>query len=144
NGVALFCEPAFRDRRLRRISSEFVRFIHIFSPAPFADKTRQPQNDFGNCQPQTFGSRSLGERPGARDTSFAGSDRLDRGAGRAAGSETLVVSDNSLLCDHGTYCAERVLRISEAGTWLSPLVERATSFFLFCRYDSGPGLFVAR
>src|SRR5262245_27760436 len=144
SGVALFCERASPTRRLRRTSSESARFIRIFSPAPFADKTRQPQNDFRNCQPQAFGSRSLGECPGARVTGFAGSDRLDRGAGRSDNSKALVISDNGLLSDHGTRGASSILRLPEAGARGSgPLVARVPSLLLFCRYDSGPRLFIA-
>ena len=41
--------------------------------------------------------------------------------------------------------ASGVLRIPEAGArGFSPLVERVAPFLLFCRYDSGPRLFVAR
>ena len=81
----------------------------------------------------------------ARHTGFAGSDRLDRGAGRSAASEAVVISDHNLLSDHGTRGASGVLRIPEAGArGFSPLVERVAPFLLFCRYDSGPRLFVAR
>ena len=52
--------------------------------------------------PEAFGSRSLGECARARHTGFAGSDRLDRGAGRSAASEAVVISDHNLLSDHGT------------------------------------------
>src|SRR5262249_11379510 len=122
-----------------------ARSTGIFSPAPFADKTRQSQNDFGNPNPQAFGSRSLGECARARHTRFARSNRLDRGAGRSAAGETATVSDYSLLSDHGTCGASGVLRIPEAGArGFSPLVDRVASFLLFCRYDSGPRLFVAR
>ena len=76
---------------------------------------------------------------------FAGSDRLDRGAGRSAASEAVVISDHNLLSDHGTYGASGVLRIPEAGARrFSSLVERVAPFLLFCRYDSGPRLSVAR
>ena len=82
---------------------------------------------------------------GARHTRFAGSDRLDRGAGRSAISKAVVISDNSLLSDHGTCGASGVLRIPEAGArGFSPLVARVAPFLLFCRYDSGSRLFVAR
>src|SRR5215831_8004945 len=144
SGVALFSERASRARRLRRTSSESARFIRIFSRALFAGKTRQPQNDFRSCQPQTFGSRSLGECPGARVTGFAGSDRLDRGAGRSAGGKAFVTPDNGLLSDHGIRGASSILPLPEAGARGSgPLVARVPPLLLFCRYDSGPRLFIA-
>ena len=131
-------------RRLHRISNESARSTRIFLPAPFADKTGQPPNDFGNSQPQTFGSRSLGECARARHPSFAGSDRLDRGTGRPAAGEATVISDHSLLPDHGTDCATGLIRIPEpSARGFRPLVECVASFLLFCHYDSGPRLFVA-
>ena len=58
-------------------------------------------------------------------------------------SEAVVISDHGLLPDHGTYSATGVLRIPEAGArQFSPLVERVAPFLLFCRYDSGPRLFI--
>ena len=64
--------------------------------------------------------------------------------GRAA-SEAVVIPDHTLLSNHGTRSASGVLRIPEAGArGFSPLVERVAPFLLFCRYDSGSRLFVAR
>src|SRR5262245_34329459 len=123
------------------MSSESARSTRIFSLAPFADKKREPRNDFRNCQPQAFGTRPLGGFAGARHTRVVGSDRLDRRAGRPAASEAVVMSDHGLLSDHGTYGAAGVLRIPETGApQFSSLVERASSFLLFCHYDSGPCL----
>src|SRR5215471_27119 len=144
SGVALFCERASPARRLRRTSSESARFIRIFSPALFADKARQSQNDLRSCRTQAFGSRSLGERPGARHTGVAGSDCVDRRTSRPAASEAFVTSDHSLLSNHGTCGATGILRVLETGAGsFSPLVERVAPFLLFRRYDFGPRLFIA-
>src|SRR5262249_12096555 len=100
--------------------------------------------DFGNCQSQAFGTRPLDEFAGARHTGIAGSDRLDRGAGRPPFGEAVAISDHSLLPGHGTYSATSVLRIPEANTWeFSALVDRVAPFLLLCHYDSGPRLFTA-
>src|SRR5437762_8564090 len=115
--------------RSLRTSSGSARSTRIFSPAPSADRTRQPQHDPTSSRDKSIGGGSLGEFAGARHARFAGSDRLDRGAGRSAFGETLIVSDYTLLCDHGARRASGVLRIPEAGLGaFSPLLARVEPF----------------
>jgi hypothetical protein len=81
--------------------------------------------------------------PGARHTGVAGSDCVDRRTSRPAASEAVVISDHSLLSDHGACGATGILRVLEAGAGsFSPLVERVAPFLLFRRYDFGPRLFI--